>query len=68
MLDKYGLRENEWLQRWFEKRKQWALVYGKNTFSAQMTTTQRSESMNKQHIFYHFKRLVADKKIKRAEV
>jgi zinc finger SWIM domain-containing protein 3 len=74
MLDKYGLRENEWLQRWFEKREHWALVYGKNTFCAQMTTTQRSESMNnelKRYIsvkydmltfFHHFERLVADKK------
>ena len=26
MLDKYGLRENTWLQRLFEKREQWALV------------------------------------------
>uniref|UniRef100_A0ACD5ZZX8 Uncharacterized protein n=1 Tax=Avena sativa TaxID=4498 RepID=A0ACD5ZZX8_AVESA len=76
MLDKYGLRENEWLQRWFEKKEHWALVYGRNTFSAQMTTTQRSESMNnelKRYIsvkygmltfFHHFERLVADKRFK----
>jgi zinc finger SWIM domain-containing protein 3 len=74
MLDKYGLHENEWLQRWFEKRKHWALVYGRNTFSAHMSTTQRSESMNnelKRYIsikydmltfFHHFERLVADKR------
>uniref|UniRef100_A0ACD5XZQ0 Uncharacterized protein n=1 Tax=Avena sativa TaxID=4498 RepID=A0ACD5XZQ0_AVESA len=74
MLDKYGLHENEWLQRWFEKREHWALVYGRNTFSVHMSTTQRSESMNnelKRYIsvkydmltfFYHFERLVADKR------
>ena len=74
MLDKYGLHENEWLQRWFEKREHWALVYGRNTFSAHMSTTQRSESMNnelKRYIsikydmvtfFHHFERLLADKR------
>ena len=74
MIDKYGLRDNEWLQRLFEKKEHWALVYGKNTFSAHMSTTQRSESMNnelKRYIsikydmltfFEHFGRLVADKR------
>ena len=74
MLDRYGLRDNTWLQRLFEKREQWALVYGRNTFSAHMSTTQRSESMNnelKRYIsikydmltfFEHFERLVADKR------
>lgn len=74
MLDKYGLHENEWLKRWFEKKEHWALVYGRNTFCAQMTTTQRSESMNnelKRYIsvkydmltfFHHFERLVSDKR------
>ncbi|SPT21134.1 unnamed protein product [Triticum aestivum] len=74
MLERYGLRDNTWLQRLFEKREQWALVYGRNTFSAHMSTTQRSESMNnelKRYIsikydmltfFEHFERLVADKR------
>ncbi|XP_073358830.1 protein FAR1-RELATED SEQUENCE 5-like [Aegilops tauschii subsp. strangulata] len=74
MIDKYGLRDNEWLQRLFEKKEHWALVYGKNTFSAHMSTTQRSESMNnelKRYIsikydmltfFKHFERLVSDKR------
>ena len=74
MLDKYGLRDNAWLQRLFEKREHWALVYGRNTFSAHMSSTQRSESMNnelKRYIsskydmltfFEHFERLVADKR------
>jgi zinc finger SWIM domain-containing protein 3 len=74
MLDKHGLRENEWLQRWFKKKEHWALVYGKNTFCAQISTTERSESMNnelKRYInvkydmltfFHHFEMLVADKR------
>ena len=74
MLDKYELRDNAWLQRLFEKREHWALVYGRNTFSAHMSSTQRSESMNnelKRYIsskydmltfFEHFERLVADKR------
>ncbi|XP_073358329.1 protein FAR1-RELATED SEQUENCE 5-like [Aegilops tauschii subsp. strangulata] len=74
MIDKYGLGDNAWLQRLFEKKEQWALVYGKNTFSAHMSTTQRSESMNnelKRYIsvkydmltfFEHFERLVSDKR------
>ncbi|XP_073353389.1 protein FAR1-RELATED SEQUENCE 5-like [Aegilops tauschii subsp. strangulata] len=74
MIDKYELGDNAWLQRLFEKKEQWALVYGKNTFSAHMSTTQRSESMNnelKRYIsvkydmltfFEHFERLVSDKR------
>jgi len=74
LLDKYELRENTWLQRLFDKRKQWALVYGRNSFSADMVSTQRSESMNNElkgyisvkydilTFFEHFDRLVADKR------
>ena len=74
MIDKYGLRDNEWMQRLFEKKEHWALVYGKNMFSDHMSVTQRSESMNnelKRYIsvkydmltfFEHFERLVSDKR------
>lgn len=74
MLNKHELQQNAWLQRLFEKREHWALVYGRNTFSAHMSSTQRSESMNnelKRYIsskydvltfFGHFERLVADKR------
>ena len=44
LLDKYKLRNNQWLQRLFDKREKWALPYGRNTFSADMVSTQRSES------------------------
>ncbi|KAF6175052.1 hypothetical protein GIB67_039600 [Kingdonia uniflora] len=47
MLDDYGLGENIWLGTLFKVRKKWALVYGRDMFCADMTTTQRSESINK---------------------
>ena len=43
MLKKYGLEDNDWLKRMFEIKEKWALVYGRETFCADMTTTQRSE-------------------------
>ncbi|XP_060667884.1 protein FAR1-RELATED SEQUENCE 5-like [Ziziphus jujuba] len=72
MLKKYDLKDNDWLIRMFDLRKKWALVYGRETFCADMTTTQRSESMNNvsknyvsyQHnllrFFEHFQRLIED--------
>lgn len=74
MLDKYKLRENNWLERLFQKREKWALAYGQNTFSVDIVSTQRSESMNNElkgyisvkynilTFFEHFDRLVADKR------
>ena len=46
MLRKYDLENNEWLQKMYDLREKWDLVYGRETFCAHMTTTQRSESMN----------------------
>ncbi|CAL8151977.1 unnamed protein product [Prunus armeniaca] len=46
MLEKYNLKDNDWLRRLFNIKEQWALVYGRQTFCADITTTQRSESMN----------------------
>ncbi|KAG8372479.1 hypothetical protein BUALT_Bualt12G0070400 [Buddleja alternifolia] len=72
MLRTYGLETNEWLERLFNIRKTWALVYGRQSFCADLTTTQRSESMNsvlKRYVSYkhnlfqffrHFDRLVDD--------
>ncbi|XP_075648610.1 protein FAR1-RELATED SEQUENCE 5-like [Castanea sativa] len=74
MLDKYDLKNNSWLQRQFELREKWALVYGRKTFCADMSTTQRSESMNSQikryitynydllRFLHHFQRLVDDRR------
>nr|XP_011462919.1 PREDICTED: protein FAR1-RELATED SEQUENCE 5-like [Fragaria vesca subsp. vesca] len=46
MLEKYSLKENKWLNALFELREKWAMVYGRHTFTADMKSTQRSESMN----------------------
>lgn len=40
MLERYNLRDNEWLKKLFEEREKWALVYGRNTFCAEMKSTQ----------------------------
>ncbi|XP_027169477.1 protein FAR1-RELATED SEQUENCE 9-like [Coffea eugenioides] len=76
MLKKYDLEDNDWLKHMFEIKEKWALVYGRETFCADMTTTQRSESMNsvlkryvtyknKFHEFFsHFERLVDDRRYK----
>ncbi|KAG8380882.1 hypothetical protein BUALT_Bualt06G0062900 [Buddleja alternifolia] len=57
MIVKHSLQNNDdWLQRMFQLRKKWVLVYGRETFCADMSTTQRSESMNnviKKYILKH---------------
>ncbi|XP_042384950.1 protein FAR1-RELATED SEQUENCE 9-like [Zingiber officinale] len=74
MLTKYALEDNDWLRRLFSIKEKWALVYGRQIFCADMTTTQRSESMNSilkryvtyQHkfleFFNHFERLLQDRR------
>ncbi|KAH6832702.1 hypothetical protein C2S53_015746 [Perilla frutescens var. hirtella] len=76
MLEKYELENNEWLQRLFKIREKWALVYGRQSFCADMITTQRSESMHsslKKYVsykhdllqfFHHFDRLIDDRRYK----
>ncbi|XP_024200378.1 protein FAR1-RELATED SEQUENCE 5-like [Rosa chinensis] len=46
MLEKYNLQENKWLGRLFDLKEKWVLVYGQETFCANIITTQCSESMN----------------------
>ncbi|XP_010243044.1 PREDICTED: protein FAR1-RELATED SEQUENCE 5-like [Nelumbo nucifera] len=74
MINKYKLQENEWLQRLYSKRHKWALIFGRQTFSASMCTTQSSESLNsylKKYVnikydlprfVQHFERVVADRR------
>ncbi|XP_042035199.1 protein FAR-RED IMPAIRED RESPONSE 1-like [Salvia splendens] len=76
MIEKYDLKDNQWLARMFSLREKWALVYGRNTFCADIITTQRSECMNaivKHYIsyknnivevFHHFQRLIDDRREK----
>ncbi|KAH6781880.1 hypothetical protein C2S52_001302 [Perilla frutescens var. hirtella] len=74
LLEKYELQNNEWMERLFKIREKWALVYGRQSFCANMITTQRSESMNsilKRYViykhdllrfFHHFDRMLEDRR------
>lgn len=74
MLKAYNLEDNEWLQRLFQCKEKWALVYGRQTFCADMISTQRSESINAMlkrylHVrldlldfFKHYERALDDKR------
>ncbi|CAE6011084.1 unnamed protein product [Arabidopsis arenosa] len=74
MLNKHNLTENKWLKNMFEVREKWAMVYGRHTFTADMVSTQRSESMNnilKRYLkssydllsfFEHYERVLDDRR------
>ncbi|XP_028780991.1 protein FAR1-RELATED SEQUENCE 5 [Neltuma alba] len=46
LVDRYDLRDHEWLQSIYSSRRQWVPVYLRDTFFAEMSITQRSDSMN----------------------
>jgi zinc finger SWIM domain-containing protein 3 len=74
MLKAYNLEDNEWLHTLFQSKEKWALVYGRQTFCADMISTQRSESLNAMlkrylHVrldlldfFKHYERAVDDRR------
>ncbi|XP_010495230.1 PREDICTED: protein FAR1-RELATED SEQUENCE 5-like [Camelina sativa] len=76
MLEKHNLTENKWLKNVFDVREKWAMVYGRHTFTADMVSTQRSESMNnilKRYLkssydllsfFEHYERVLGDRRYK----
>lgn len=45
-IDKYDLRDHEWLQSIYCERRQWVPAYLRDSFFAEMSITQRSDSMN----------------------
>ncbi|CAA7406447.1 unnamed protein product [Spirodela intermedia] len=47
ILDRYGLRENLWLQSVYGFRHQWVSVYTKDAFSAEISATRRPESLSR---------------------
>ncbi|KAK0586037.1 hypothetical protein LWI29_038466 [Acer saccharum] len=47
ILVKYDLGENDWQQNLYIRREKWVPAYLRSTFCVGMSTTQRSESMNK---------------------
>ncbi|KAA8519845.1 hypothetical protein F0562_014065 [Nyssa sinensis] len=46
MVDKFELREDEWIQSLYKDRKKWVPTYMRDTFLAGMCTTERSESIS----------------------
>ncbi|KAL3622860.1 Protein FAR1-RELATED SEQUENCE 5 [Castilleja foliolosa] len=46
LVDKYDLREYKWIQEIYCDRRQWVPVYLRDAFFAEMSVTQRSDSMN----------------------
>ncbi|KAL4572765.1 hypothetical protein LXL04_019548 [Taraxacum kok-saghyz] len=46
LVDRYDLNDHDWLQAIYTSRKQWVPVYLRDTFFAEMSITQRSDTMN----------------------
>ncbi|KAJ4763552.1 Protein FAR1-RELATED SEQUENCE 5 [Rhynchospora pubera] len=46
MIEKHKLKDNKHLSNMYEKRSEWVPAYFRDVFFADMSTTQRSESMN----------------------
>ncbi|XP_060972284.1 protein FAR1-RELATED SEQUENCE 9-like [Cannabis sativa] len=80
VLERYNVKDKDWLVRTFKLREKWALVYGRDIFCTNMTTTQRSESMNnvlKHYVSYqhnmlrflqNFERLVDNRRYEEVKV
>ncbi|KAL4332232.1 hypothetical protein GQ457_07G032610 [Hibiscus cannabinus] len=47
VIQKYNLQGNSWLEKIYSIREKWVPAFLHNTFCAGMSTTQRSESLNK---------------------
>jgi hypothetical protein len=47
LLRKYELGENDWLKNLYRRCENWISAYLRTTFCAGVSTTQRSESMDK---------------------
>ncbi|KAL0005429.1 hypothetical protein SO802_012990 [Lithocarpus litseifolius] len=47
IMEKYELGDNDWLGNLYIRRERWVPAYLRSSFCAGMSTTQRSESMNK---------------------
>ncbi|KAL2931433.1 Protein FAR-RED IMPAIRED RESPONSE 1 [Bienertia sinuspersici] len=47
MVEKFGIHDNAWLKETYEIRGRWAPAYWRSTFWARMSSTQRSERINR---------------------
>ncbi|XP_042467738.1 protein FAR1-RELATED SEQUENCE 12-like [Zingiber officinale] len=53
MLDKYNLKDNEWLTKLYEEKENWSSPYGRQTFTADIKSTLRAETLGgylKEHL------------------
>ncbi|XP_026666304.2 protein FAR1-RELATED SEQUENCE 4-like [Phoenix dactylifera] len=46
MLEKYNLKDNEWLTKLYEEREKWALVYCRHIFCADIKSTLQEETLS----------------------
>ncbi|XP_010941615.1 protein FAR1-RELATED SEQUENCE 7 [Elaeis guineensis] len=46
MLEKYNLKDNEWLTKLYEEREKWALAYSRHVFCADIKGTLREETLS----------------------
>ncbi|KAK6918044.1 Zinc finger, SWIM-type [Dillenia turbinata] len=68
IVDRFELKEDEWMQSLFEDRKKWVPLYMKDTFLGGMSTVQRSESVNAFFDKYVHKKTTIQEFIKQYEI
>jgi len=54
LVDEYGIREDETIKGLWDSRKLWVAAYFKPLYCGRMTSTQRSESVNRMLKSRHF--------------
>ncbi|XP_020274753.1 protein FAR1-RELATED SEQUENCE 5-like [Asparagus officinalis] len=74
MLEKYDLKDNQWLAMLFEDREKWALVHGRHAFYADLKSVQQKDTLNselKKHLsletdllcfFEHYERILGERR------
>ncbi|XP_059662950.1 protein FAR-RED ELONGATED HYPOCOTYL 3 isoform X2 [Cornus florida] len=67
LVDRFELKENEWIQSLYEDRIQWVPTYMRDAFLAGMSTVQRSESMNSFFDKYVHKKTTVQEFVKQYE-
>jgi hypothetical protein len=67
ILDRFELKEDEWMQSVYEDRKLWVPTYMKDVCLAGMSTTQRSESVNSYFDKYVHKKTAVQEFVKQYE-
>lgn len=68
ILDKFELKDDEWMQVLFQDRKQWVPTFMRDTLLAGMSTVQRSESVNSFFDKYVHKKTTVQEFLKQYEV